>query len=233
MSQNKLLAMLVAFISLIALVSFALSPVFQVHSFEFTGLNILEEQTLLKKIETYKKSNFFTLQSSQIKNKLMEFNYIEDLTVNKDFPDRLVIHIMERKPVAKIINNGKYLVISSEGYIIEEGSRNSIKNVPLIKGMGYSFNNNFIEFTPVFAEIVQALAEIDLDTISKLRLIEFEEGSVTAETNKFNIKLESTDKIKLKFQILESIFTKMEKEKLDFDYIDLSIPEKPVIKLKK
>ena len=233
MSDNKLLYYIIAFISLLALVSFILSPFFHIRYIELYGLNILNRVELEQYLDSYYDTNLFFLNKNKLKESLLAIPYIKDLEIRKSYPDSLWIQVKERDPVGRIINNESYILFSSDGFIIENNSIVNRVKVPEIKGVGYSFQNEYLEFTPVMEKIVQALEVITLQNRGKIDLIDYqrEENSLVAYSDKITIYIGQPVGLVEKFRVLESILNKIQEEGLAVEYIDLKIINKPVVKL--
>ncbi|MFP4015658.1 MAG: cell division protein FtsQ/DivIB [Halanaerobiales bacterium] len=232
MTQNKLLALLITFISIIALISFSLSPFFDVQHFTYSGLQLISENELSSTMQEYEKANILYLDHRDLANDLMEIAYVKDVEISRRYPDTVVINIKERVPLAKINNNGKYLTFTASGFIVESGAINSRVQVPEIKGLGYSLDNSNIAFSPVLNEIVQALDKLSIEYRSKLTAIIYDDDNVTAFYGQVPIQLSDPEKLGEKFSVLQSIIKKIIQEDLQVEYIDLSLYKRPVIKLK-
>lgn len=234
MSQDKLLVYIIAFISLIAIISFLSSPYFQVRNISYQGLEALKKSELEEILKTYYRRNILLIDKSEVRARLLKLSYIKEVTVIKNPPDKLEIVIEERVPLAKINNNGKYLVFSEKGYILEKGSLKTRSRVPEILGTGYSLANNRVLFSPLLEEIVQALKEINRETREMIASIQADKGEINLGLySQVPIYLGSSKDLVKKFRILQSVLTKVRKEDLKVEYIDLSIFQKPVIKLGK
>ena len=231
MSQNRLLFYLIAFISIIALISFSLSPFFEVKNFVYNGLNVLVEEEISSIIETYNNANLLFLDHRNIEKELVKLPYIKSVEIEKKYPDSIIINIKEREPLARIKNNGQFLSFTSSGFIVESTPGNLRVLVPEIKGFGYSLDNNYINFSSILNELVQALKELNKNTRSMIGTILYKEDSITATFNKIPIYLGSSSQLKEKFRILQSITNKIKEEDLKVEYIDLTLFKKPVIKL--
>ncbi len=236
MSQNKLLVYLIAFISTMALISFSLSPFFQIRNFEYHGLNIVSKQEITNIIHTYFSDNILFLDQRDLNKELLRHPYIKSVEIIKDYPNQIRLNIKEREPIAKINNDGQNLLFTSSGFIVETGSIKSRVLVPEIKGLGYSLNDNYISFSPVFNDIVQALKELDIEIRSDIVTVNYKDdndNTITASFKNIPVYLGIPSQLKEKFRVLQSIIIKINEEKLDIEYIDLTLYKKPVIKLNK
>lgn len=235
MSQNKLLAYLVTFFSILALISFAFSPFFEVKSIEIQGLKVLKEEDFDFLIEPYNNTNILFLDSRKLDMELKtSIMYIESVKIQKDYPDKITIKIVEREPIAMINNNGKFLSFSSNGFIVEEGSIKKRVIIPEIKGLGYTLNDHNITFSLILEKVVQALEQLSLEKRSLITNISYDEKEdiITANTNEYRIYFGAPVELVDKFKVLESIFKKIEEQGLEVEYVDLKILKKPVVKLK-
>ncbi len=233
--QGKRLYALIAFISIISLFSFLASPLFQVHSLDFKGLKNLTVSELREELQNYYQRNIWLIDKRELKYNLIKNNYIKEVSIRKVFPDNLLINISERIPIAKINNNGIYLIFTADGFILEKGSLKGRAKVPEVKGIGYSFAEDKLVFSLLLEKIVQALREIDSHTRSDIIEIyrENDKGIIVNLSQRFPAYLGNEDDLIKKFRVLESILEKIQKENLSVDYIDLRIIQKPVVKLKK
>lgn len=235
MSQNKMLALLIAIISIIALISFFLSPFFQLRNIAINGLNNLTENEIRDYLSSFFKKNIWLVDKGKVKNIILQNMYIKHVVVRKKLPASLLINIKERIPLGKINNNGTYLVFDKEGLIIERGSRKTRTPVPEIKGVGYTFDNNSLSLAPVFEKIVQALELVDAKTRAKIKIIDFkndEQVVLVLNISQIDIYMGKPEELNRKFKVLESVLHKIVEENLAVEYVDLKIIKKPVIKLK-
>ncbi len=235
MSQDKMLVILVVIISIIALISFFLSPFFQLRDITVNGLKNLTQKEINSFLSGYYKENIWLIDKNEVKKELLQNKYIKSVKIEKKYPASLALDIKERVPLGKINNNGRYLIFDKEGFIIEKGSQKSRIQVPEIKGTGYTFVNNSISFTPVLKKIVQALRIIDFKTREKIKIVSLKNNSkiVLKLYSQIYVYMGKPEEIRRKFKVLESVSRKIGQENLVVDYIDLRIIERPVIKLKK
>ncbi|HHU91608.1 MAG TPA: FtsQ-type POTRA domain-containing protein [Halanaerobiaceae bacterium] len=233
MSDNKLLYYIIAFISLLALISFALSPFFEIRSIEVNGLYILSRGELEYLLEPYYGTNILLLNKKNLRESLLNIAYIKEIEVRKSYPATLVLYIKERDPVARIINNERYILFSSDGFIVENNTIINRVKVPEIKGLGYSFHNQYVEYTPILESIVQALEGISLKTRGKIDFINYQnkENTIIAYNGKVPIYFGQPVGLIEKFRVLEYILNKIQEEDLAVEYIDLKIINKPVVKI--
>lgn len=235
LTNKKMLIFLITGVSILALISFFVSPFFKVKHLKVAQLKYLEDNEIKEKITGILNKNIWLISKLEIKNILLKNNYIEDAAIVKKYPDTILIKIEERNPTAKINNNGKYLVFNENGYILEEVDINKKVDLPLIKGVGYSFNKNKIEFPPLFAEIIQALQLIARERRKMLKNINYENEEIIINLySEVKVYIGEGSQLQEKFELLDSILERI-KGGVDFevDYVDLKVIKKPVVKIKK
>ncbi|XBC43497.1 MAG: cell division protein FtsQ/DivIB [Buchnera aphidicola (Meitanaphis flavogallis)] len=97
---------------------------------QFSYLNRKEMKDFILSLKT--SCNFFFPCNFFIKNKLKEFTFIKKIKIQKQWPDTLLIHIVNTIPVAYW--NDKYILDKKEiiSHIIKK--KQSIKNIPYFYG---------------------------------------------------------------------------------------------------
>ena len=99
---------------------------------EVSGLDENESSKLKNKIENLKIKNIFFLNENKIKN-IIELNtLIENYQILRIYPSNLSIKINKTKPLAKINQSGKIMLLGSNGKLSETISTN--QQLPFIFG---------------------------------------------------------------------------------------------------
>ena len=237
--KSKNILLISAIITIIALFSFLNSPFFQVRKISLSGHEILSDDLLMKYLNTYKEKNIIFLKNDTIVNRLKEQeNYIKKAKVIKDYPNELEVMIDERKAIASIINKGVYIVFDKEGIILENNIKKLKADVPVIKGIGYSFQGDKIEFNNILNKIVIELTNIESALIQDINLIKYkkdENGQDILEIEvlkNVQVHLGKLDNLAKKFDIMLASLRRIKNEKMKVDYIDLRYADRPVYKLK-
>ncbi len=238
--NNRYVVLISLILIIIAIFSFINSPFFQIRHFSITENKILSENELLDYLKNYENQNLLFLNEAKIKNRLKkQENYIKEVFVEKYYPDKLEVEIIERKPLAKIINDGVALVFDKEGIILESNKNKLRASVPLIKGIGYFFRNNKIEFTKELKNIVNELANVEMTLINDINLIQYNKENNNEKKELIfyifedvQVYLGNIDNLSKKMSILEATMKKIKNEGLKVDYVNLKYPEKPVYKIK-
>ncbi len=111
-----------------------------INNFEFpkisqikvSGLSDEENDKILQVLEIYKIYNLFSLNKTQIKKSITQYNQIEEIFIFKKYPHSLNVKLIETKLLAYIIKNEKVFYLGSNGKLIE--TKDKIKKLPYIFG---------------------------------------------------------------------------------------------------
>ncbi len=237
MVQNKLLFVLIAIISIIAIISYLASPIFEVHSININDLKFISKTDIRSDLVHCNNKNIWLITKNDICKRIKTNNYVKSVDIKKKYPDSLKINIIERTPLAKINNNGQYTVFTVEGFILEEGAMKTGCKIPLLVGTGYSFSGNKLKFPDKTEKIIQALDNIGLKARSTIKKITINNGKniklVLTINSQPEVYLGTMKEIVKKFKVYSSIYQKINSENININYIDLRVVDKPVICRKK
>ena len=155
---------------------------------QFAGLKTIPSSLLMQKLEDMRTVTWIEFDSSRAVDTLSSFSSIESVSVDKIFPDRVMITIKERQPVAKTIIpvNGRSTTvqISENGVLfMNTTSVSADSNIPLISGLpveGMQLGMRFpSKFRPLMAQIA-AIGELPqkyFSAISEIQVLQKEYGN--------------------------------------------------------
>lgn len=231
MSQKKFIIIVTALIFTVGVLSFLLSPLFKLNSFEVRGLENLEEKKVEMVVNSFMGKNIWIVDISTLKKRLKKIGYIDQVNISRDYPNSLLINIKERKPLAMVNNKGKFLVFCPRGNILEKSEERKKHNIPLIQGIGYVFSQDKLIFSSRMKHIITALEKREQTTLAKMKQIKYNEQQldITLESD-VEIYMGQMNDIDKKFSLLESAVRKITNEDLNVEYIDLKVTNRPVIK---
>jgi cell division protein FtsQ len=112
-----------------------------VSKINITGLSEKKNLEILNNLNNFLYESIFVISKDEIKNILEKHNIIQEFSIKKIYPSTLNIKIKPTKFIARIYNNGQYLV-GANGKLIEDKNNNEL--LPYIFG---EFNYlNFLSF---------------------------------------------------------------------------------------
>jgi len=107
------------------------SPIFNIKEIQVTNNNITPSDTIISLSELKLDENIFKFNKYNVKNKIKENAYIEDVKIHRKIPNVVQIEITQRQPKYSIDFMGKYAYINSQGYILEVADTNN--GLPIIQ----------------------------------------------------------------------------------------------------
>ena len=100
----------------------------------------IDEQELIKTFSFLYNKDIIFLNSNEIKKKINQKSFIKKLEIKKIFPNKIVIEVFEKKPIAILIDkNQKKFYLGKEIDLIDYRKILKYKNLPVVKGDLESF----------------------------------------------------------------------------------------------
>ena len=122
---------------------------FKIQEIIIENNKILEDQELIDVFSFLYTKNIIFLNSHDLKKKIGQSSFIEKLEIKKIFPNKLVIKVFEKEPIAILIDkHQKKFFLGKNVDLIEYRKLSKYKNLPIIKGESKSFKilfNNLIK----------------------------------------------------------------------------------------
>ena len=110
---------------------------------------ILEDHELIKVFSYLYNKNIIFLNSRELKKKIGKKSFIEKIEIKKIFPNKLVIKVFEKEPIAILIDKDKKkFFLGTKVDLIEYRKISKYENLPIVKGESKSFKilfNNLIK----------------------------------------------------------------------------------------
>lgn len=207
---------------------------FQINSLEISGLETIEKETIEKIILNninhkflffYFNNIFFLPQVSIRENLYSQFFNLEQINFQKQLPDKLIVEIKEKKPVAIIQQDNNFFYLDQNGIIFQKLSTNhsssqlaiinSLKKDSLILGETI-INKSLLDFI-LFG--YQELQKINI----VIKTILFDEDKITYITlNNWEIYFNAKQNLQQQWQKLVMVLADISNEqKKKLEYIDL------------
>ena len=101
-SRGSLISMVAALFILLGIMACAISPVFVLKDVEIKGNTYISNEDIMRIGSITKGENLFQLKTDDVKKTLVKDLRIEQATVQRVFPSKLEIDIVERVPLAMI-----------------------------------------------------------------------------------------------------------------------------------
>lgn len=234
---NTARLMLVLVLVLLLLIGFyALlnSNIFNIKDIQIKGNKQVEYEKIVSYLRLNNEKNIFMNSTKEMEARLKENPYIDEVTVEKKFPNSLEIDIKERKPVAILKSGNTYCYMDKKGELLEVISkvndRSIIVNIPysIKENKEIKFKNEEIE-----KRILYLLECIDKKSLSqKIYSIELENADIITMTTKDRIEilLYNDEKISYNISRISVILAELQNENIKVGTIDLTCNDYAVYK---
>ena len=117
---------------------------FEIKEIKIKNNKILEDQELKKTFSFLYSKNIIFLNSYELKKNIGQKSFIEKIEIKKIFPDKLVIKVFEKKPIAILIDkNQKKFYLGKKTDLIEFRKISKYENLPIVNGEPNNFKRLF------------------------------------------------------------------------------------------
>ncbi len=234
MMEKKYQFILLFFLFIIlAALSFLASPFFDIREFAIHSRSEIDKASLRPYLNDYYGENILLTTQSELEKNLLKHRLVSSFTIEKSFPSKIHIIIEERKPAAWIANNGKKLVFSADGIILEQLKLDSNLKIPQLEGFEYLFSEKKMVFPEAMDNLLTVLNKLDQKFIGQIKKINYQNNILKLFMhNNLAVNMGSAENLEEKFTLLSSIITKLKDENKQGDYINLKVLKHPVVKLK-
>ena len=107
---------------------------FEIREINFEGYNILSKKELIKTTEFLLNKNIILLNSYEINKKIPQYGFIKRLEIKKIYPDKLLIKVTEKEPIAILINDKGKFFIDKNVNLVNFRETNKFQNLPIVYG---------------------------------------------------------------------------------------------------
>jgi len=107
---------------------------FVVERIDVIGEGRIREDEVRAALGIYPGEYLFSPNMREAQIKVQRLSWVDDAMVRRLWPNRIVVHIIEREPVALWQENGRVKVVDSAGLIIEAAAAADFSDLPLVVG---------------------------------------------------------------------------------------------------
>lgn len=198
--RNRRIKRIIKWTSIIVIIAggttFAMvSPIFNIQEIQVTGNEKISGDTVISLSGLSKGQNIFRFLSSNIIKQIKTEAYIQNAEIKRNFPNKIIINVKERKQRFNVEFLNGYAYIDSQGYILEISS-NKLE-LPTIQGIstpenevvaGNRLNQEDLEKLEVALQIMDAYKSCDLDDrVTSIDISDKNNYSIYMESDKKTI----------------------------------------------
>ncbi len=228
------IGLILVLVILIAGLLFIKSSYFTIGEVVVEGNNYVTVDDVYHIADIPEKLNIFNLNTSDIRNRLLNDLRIAEVEISRRFPGTIVIHIKERKPIVYVTSSYGFLELDSQGIVLAAFKNLKNMNVPMITGI--RLDNEYVSDkieNPTIQSVVHYLSLLDepvLNQISEVNVISPEQISAYTVAS-VQIRLGSSERLSDKVKLTNTILHEISDKNMNVEYIDLTYAS-PFIKLK-
>ncbi len=109
---------------------------FRVKSIDVRGIRRMDPRPVYELAADQKTTAMPLLDVSAIRERLLEYGWVQDARVSRRFPDTLVIDIVERQPAALWQDEDRLTLIDRDGVVLDRVPVSRMPDLPLLIGKG-------------------------------------------------------------------------------------------------
>ncbi|MEZ2388723.1 cell division protein FtsQ/DivIB [bacterium RCC_150] len=224
--RRTLLAVLAVVVVLVAgiITGAVYSPVFAVRTVTVDGTKLLQADAVQKALEPVKGKPLPQVDDTEIAALLKPLVQVRSVSTEARPPSELLVHVVERVPVALVKNGDNYMMVDVDGIQLGSTPDPSSVPLPLIDGMGTN--------PGLFKAITAVLATLPADVLAKM-------ASASAKSpDAVELKLVdgktvvwgNADEKELKARVLQALLNAPPNPKVPVNVYDVSVPRHPFTK---
>lgn len=144
---------------------------FEIREISVRGLKELTEKDVLAMAKVKPRSNIFCVNGEAVAGRIAVNPWVKNVYVGREYPNRLVLDVRERKPVALVKQGGGFYLMDSEGYVFKKLSGADDVDLAILNGVNVQNKT----LTPLVADALQLLETLSsseryafLGTISEI-----------------------------------------------------------------
>lgn len=213
------------------------SSYFNIKSIDIKGNKLVKKDFIEDNIDIKENENIFNISVLRAKRDIKDIVYVKDVKVNRKYPNKINIEILEREEIIQLKIMNKYIILDKDGIILNiiDKKKNNILSIEGIKMenniTGENIGNKINEYiedieTEKFVEncmetnLINILSVIKLENVEKIEIITKEDKL---------IEFGDISNSEYKLDLLKEIFNYIKKEDIEYTKIIMNKGENPVI----
>jgi cell division septal protein FtsQ len=137
--KNKTVGILILLVAMIGLVfgANAWKSSLKIKQIKIDGYRIVGENEILQLTQVQMNALLYKVDLTAIQRNVMSHHYIKDAIVERNLPNSLSIHIVERVPIT-IVNRPETMYLDEEGVVLPRSISHRLFDLPMISGISES-----------------------------------------------------------------------------------------------
>lgn len=146
---------------------------FEIREISVRGLKELTEKDVLSMANVQMRSNILSVNTDAVAGRIAANAWVKNVNVGREFPDRLVLDIRERKPIALVKQDGEFYLMDSGGYVFKKLSGGDDVDLAILSGVNIR-NKTLSPLLTDALKLMESLSSSDhhasLGTVSEIHI---------------------------------------------------------------
>ena len=158
------------------------SSYFEIKETSVRGLKELTEKDILTLAQVKPAQNLFAVNTGAIIRRISENPWVRNIYVGRELPNRLVLELQERDPLALLKKADNIYLVDTEGTVFKKLSKNDEVDLPILTGFDRDSKTKLRQFFSALILLktlsnsrqysyLGSISEVNIDEISGLSVI--------------------------------------------------------------
>ena len=215
---------------------FSQSPFFHVAEVNVAGNNAVSKELIIAASGIKIGDNIFAVSSKRASH-WVKINYlIASAEIVKEYPDKITINIVERRPAALIPFSGGFLKIDKYGVVLEQMKSIDKADYPIFTGVN-KFDSGTFPGTKILDEVIKQglhiLEQMPADGIDFIKEIDITDPQniICYSTGNLEIRIGDSSDFLIKYNLARAfVDAEIDRKTINtVQYLDVSVIEVPVM----
>ncbi|MGM0471319.1 MAG: cell division protein FtsQ/DivIB [Bacillota bacterium] len=233
MQRKEYVILTLILVMIVATLTFINSNLFSISQIVVTGNNILSDQQVITLSGLHQKENIFQVNFSDISAKLLDQHQIEGVVLKRKLPATVKITINERQPLLVVAQEGNYLLVGQDGWVLSELEQLTDVNYPLLEVSDeLSVVEHQLKLTDELQIVLNYLTAIKREFLTAVEQVKVTDNQeVRLQLKQGRVKLGQPVEIDYKMKIFNRIYDELGSDRERLNYINLKFYNNPVVQL--
>lgn len=227
-------SILLVFLFALAVFILFKSPAFDVKKIEVRGNRQLSEEKIINTSGLHTGVNIFKINLKEARFNLSTLPILKNIRLERDLPDKIIITVEERNPVALLPAENGFIEVDREQVYIRK-SQAVKEDLPVITGVNIaSAGPGEVVKGKGLKIVLQVIEELPEELVSRLSEVHYQDdGSLVLYTlGGVQCRMGSPKEVASKGSVFLQVLRELEEKNKEIEYIDLSFIGSPVVKYK-
>lgn len=209
---------------LAAAIYLCLTMLFNVDRIVIEGNTIYDEQELIKVSGIEKGENLFEVDTAYAENKLYSvFNYVEEVKVERSFPNAVTITIVEATPFSVIEEADGFTLVSAGGKVLERGLEEVPHGMLSVRGLStITSTEDDVKRMDLMKRVINTMLKLEMTGYNFLDLSDTLE-IVMIYQDRVKVVIGNELELEYKLQFADKVIRE-DLSKTGFQLVDASVP---------